>query len=170
MSDKKKLDEIIQKLELKPHPEGGYFRETYRCKGEIPKDCLGSEFSDKRNFSTCIYFLLTSDSFSAFHRIKQDEIWHFYYGSPICLHIINKEGVYSKVIIGNDFLEGQIPQFIVPAGDWFAATVLNSESFSLMGCTVSPGFDFDDFELPLRSELVTLFPEHKEIITELTWK
>jgi uncharacterized protein len=166
----KPLDKIIQQLNLKPHPEGGYYRETYRSSGEISKDCLGSAFSGKRNFSTCIYFLLTSDTFSAFHRIKQDEIWHFYDGSPVELHLITTGGEYSKTIIGRNIEEGQIPQFIVPAETWFAASVINKNDFSLVGCTVSPGFDFHDFELPSRNNLTSLFPQHTEIITKLTWK
>ena len=96
------IDKIIQKLQLKPHPEGGYFKEVYRSKGFIYKTSLPSEFSEKRNYSTSIYFMLTSDNFSAFHKINQDEIWHFYKGSPIKLHVISDKGDYSNVIIGNN--------------------------------------------------------------------
>jgi predicted cupin superfamily sugar epimerase len=164
----KQADKIIRKLKLIPHPEGGYFRETYRSSGKIEQDDMGVEFSGRRSFSTCIYFLLTGDTFSAFHRIRQDEIWHFYDGSPIRLHIISKKGVYSNVIIGRDLDEGQIPQFVVDAGTWFAATIVDKNDYSLLGCTVSPGFDFRDFELAKRDNLIKEFPQHEKIIKELT--
>jgi uncharacterized protein len=162
------VEEIIKTLGLQPHPEGGYFKETYRSEGLIKNDSLPSHYNGTRNFSTCIYFLLTSESFSAFHRIKQDEIWHFYDGSPLALHLISENGDYSEVIIGKEINNGQVPQFVVPGGYWFAANVLQKNSFTLVGCTVSPGFDFADFELPSRQTLLDLFPEHKQIITRLT--
>lgn len=162
------IEEIIEKLGLQPHPEGGYFKETYRSEGKIDKNCLPIIYGDTRNYSTCIYFLLTSENFSAFHRIKQDEIWHFYDGSPIILHIISEKGNYSKVVIGREITKGQVPQFVVPGGCWFAAEVSLQNSYSLVGCTVSPGFDFKDFELPSRQTLVDMFPEHQNIITLLT--
>jgi uncharacterized protein len=162
------LQDIIQNLQLKPHPEGGYYRETYRSIGEINEESLNTDYLGKRNYSTCIYYLLTSDAFSAFHRIKQDEIWHFYNGSPICLHMISSQGVYSKVTIGINLNEGQVPQFIVPGGIWFAANVATNNDFSLVGCTVSPGFDFADFELAKRADLLNRFPQHHAVIKQLT--
>jgi predicted cupin superfamily sugar epimerase len=129
---------------------------------------LSEEYQGKRNFSTCIYFLLTSDNFSAFHRIKQDEIWHFYDGSPILLHIISKTGIHTSHIIGRNLENGEVPQFIVPGGNWFASEVVKKDSYSLVGCTVSPGFTFEDFELKSRKDLVSIFPEKEEIITKLT--
>nr|WP_298794871.1 cupin domain-containing protein [uncultured Allomuricauda sp.] len=159
---------LISKFSLKPHPEGGYFSETYRSEGQIPASTLPSAYSGNRNFSTAIYFLLTSDTFSAFHRINQDEIWHFYSGSPLKLYLISDKGEYSEQDIGNDFSDGQVPQFAVPGGYWFAAKTINPDSFSFVGCTVAPGFDFDDFVLPKRDELLTKFPKHQEIIKRLT--
>jgi len=164
----KKLDQIIRKLDLKPHPEGGFYRETYRSDGVINENSLSYGYHGERNLSTCIYFLLTSDAFSAFHRIRQDEIWHFYDGSPIELHTITQDGTYNKTVIGRDFDLGQVPQFVVPSRSWFAATVINPDDYSLIGCTVSPGFDFRDFELPSRGDLISQFPQHKEIISKLT--
>jgi len=163
-----RLDQIIRKLDLKPHPEGGFFRETYRSAGVISHDNLGHSYKGERNYSTCIYFLLTSEVFSAFHRILQDEIWHFYDGSPIEIHTIAQDGIYTKTVIGRDIDREQVPQFVVPGGSWFAATVINPDDYSLIGCTVSPGFDFRDFELPLRNELISKFPQHEEIIVKLT--
>lgn len=163
-----KIEEIIEKFNLNPHPEGGYFRETYRSNGEIDKNSLPISYEGNRNYATCIYFLLTSDTFSAFHKIKQDEIWHFYDGSPIKLYIISDEGLYSEHVIGSNFSEGEVPQFVVPGNHWFAAETINKEDYSLVGCSVSPGFDFKDFELPTKKELVTKFPEHQHIIERLT--
>lgn len=162
------IENIIQKLNLKAHPEGGYFKEVYRSSGTINQDCLGDAFLSERNYATSIYFLLTSDTFSAFHRIKQDEIWHFYKGSPIKLHMISEQGNYSNITIGNDLNTNQILQFVVPAKYWFAAEVIGSNTYSLLGCTVSPGFDFDDFELPSRANLISKFPQHAKLIERLT--
>lgn len=161
-------EKIAKKLQLEPHPEGGYFKETYRSHGFIKKDSLDDDFSGERNYSTSIYFLLTSDVFSAFHRIKQDEIWHFYKGTPIRLHIISNEGHYSNIIIGNHLEKGERPQYVVNAKDWFAAEVIDPCSYTLLGCTVSPGFDFKDFELAERKSLIAKFPQHSFIIERLT--
>lgn len=163
-----KIQELIQQFNLQPHPEGGYFKETYRSNGRIPINVLPEGYSGDRNHSTCIYFLLTSDTFSAFHRIHQDEIWHFYDGSPILLHMISDRGEYSNITIGTHFDAGQTPQFVVPGGYWFAAEVLEKDTYSFVGCTVSPGFHFDDFQLPSQKELLEIFPKHKEIIEKLT--
>ncbi len=162
------IQKIIDRLELQSHPEGGYFKEVYRSDGSITEENLDEGFSGQRNYATSIYFLLTSESFSAFHRIKQDEIWHFYKGSPIKLHIISDVGIYSNTIIGNDIESGQNPQFVVKAKNWFAAEVIDKEAYTLVGCTVSPGFDFNDFELPERDVLISKFPEHSNIITAFT--
>lgn len=162
------VKKLIEKLNLVPHPEGGYYKETYRSFGMIDESSLASSYSGKRNYSTCIYFLLTSEMFSAFHKIQQDEIWHFYSGSPIVIHMISDDGIYSKALIGNNFAEDQIPQFVVKGGCWFASEVVNNGNYGLVGCTVSPGFDFEDFELPSRNDLANRFPQLREIITRLT--
>ncbi|OUS01001.1 hypothetical protein A9Q86_09660 [Flavobacteriales bacterium 33_180_T64] len=162
------INDLILKLDLKSHPEGGFFKETYRSIGEINESNLNAQYKGKRNYSTCIYFLLTSGGFSAFHRIKQDEIWHFYNGSPINLHIISELGVYSNHHIGINFEKGEVPQFVVPGGSWFAAEVINDNTYSLVGCTVSPGFSFEDFELKSRKDLTTIFPDKEQIISRLT--
>ena len=164
----KNIDNIIKQLGLLPHPEGGYFRETYRSDMSVEKHALPSRFKSSRNFCTAIYFLLTSDNFSAFHKIKQDEIWHFYGGTPISLHIITKEGFYEKHLIGSDLDNGEVPQVVVKGGDWFASEIEASDSFGLAGCTVSPGFDFEDFEMADRQDLMERYPDHEEVITKLT--
>ena len=163
-----KINKIIDQLKLEPHPEGGYFKETYRSHGEIPQESLAVEYAGKRSYATCIYFLLTADNFSAFHKIKQDEIWHFYDGSAICLHMISESGVYSKQLIGREFDKGEVPQYVVPGGYWFASEVIDAGSYSLVGCTVSPGFSFEDFELKTRKELTSLFPNQAKIIARFT--
>ncbi len=163
-----KLANIILKLNLQPHPEGGFFNENYRSDGIILSECLGANYTGERNFSTSIYFLLTSDVFSAFHRIVQDEIWHFYDGSPIELHSITHDGIYTNTIIGRDIENGEIPQFVVPGGSWFGAIVIRKNDYTLLGCTVAPGFDFRDFELAERNELILKFPQYSEIINRLT--
>tara|TARA_R110002073_G_scaffold306012_5_gene475185 strand:+ start:29918 stop:30415 length:498 start_codon:yes stop_codon:yes gene_type:complete len=160
--------EIIELFNLQEHPEGGYFSETYRSSEVISNNELGEKYQGDRNHSTSIYFLLTSEKFSAFHKINQDEIWHYYKGAPLKLHIISKEGNHSFVMIGNDFEKGEVPQYVVKGGDWFAAEVLEEDSYTLVGCTVAPGFDFADFVLPKRKVLIELFPKHKEIIKTLT--
>ncbi len=160
--------ELINYFNLEEHPEGGYFKEVYRSKEKIANKNLDNQFIGDRSYSTSIYFLLTSDTFSAFHKINQDEIWHFYTGTALKLHMISTNGEYSFVIIGSNFLKGEVPQFTVPAQYYFAAEVLEKDSYSFVGCTVSPGFDFRDFVLPSCSELSRKFSMHKEIINRLT--
>ncbi len=162
------IREIVQALDLKPHPEGGFFKETYRSIGEIQNDSLGEHYIGNRNYCTGIYFLLTSENFSAFHRIKQDEMWHFYKGSTLTLHSISPKGHYQKISIGNDLSRGEVPQYVVPGGYWFGAEIEDNNAYALVGCTVSPGFSFDDFELIPRRDLIELFPKHQQIITHLT--
>ena len=162
------VKEIIETLELQPHPEGGFFKETYRSNGFIPQQVLPNGFDGPRNYSTCIYYLLQSGDFSAFHKIRQDEIWHFYLGSPIELYMISEFGNLTKVTIGNVITKGQRLQFVVPKNHWFAATVVEKNSFSLIGCTVSPGFDFKDFTLASQQDLIESFPQHRDIIKTFT--
>jgi predicted cupin superfamily sugar epimerase len=159
---------LIEQFDLQEHPEGGYFKETYRSEGKIPEGVLPEEFEGNRNYATGIYFLLTSEVFSAFHKIHQDEMWHFYQGSPLTIHTISPDGKYSKQVVGLDFEEGELPQFTVPKEYWFAAEVNDPDSYTFVGCTVSPGFDFRDFELAERAALVELFPHHSEIIQRFT--
>lgn len=160
--------QLIKQLGLKSHPEGGYYKETYKSSEQIAAAALPEQFRSPRHFSTCIYFLMTSKSFSAFHRIQQDEIWHFYDGSPISLHILSPDGHYANHRIGRDIPAGELPQVVVSAGHWFAAEVIEENSFSLVGCTVAPGFSFEDFELGTRTDLTRRFPDFAELIGRLT--
>lgn len=159
---------IIDQLNLEPHPEGGFYKETYRSSGTIPSAVLPNTIDGDRNYSTCIYFLLTSENFSAFHKINQDEIWHHYTGDQLKLHMLSPDGKYSFISLGKDFSLGEIPQYVVPAGYYFAAEVPKPDSFVLTGCTVSPGFDFKDFTMPTQVDLIKQYPDHPEIIKRLT--
>ncbi|AWB65160.1 hypothetical protein C2869_01295 [Saccharobesus litoralis] len=159
--------EYIQSLDLQPHPEGGYFKEVYRAQGKIEHQALPAQFNGPRNYATSIYFLLISGQKSSFHKINQDEGWHFYAGSPLTLHMLSPDGLYSQVELGQNLALEQNLQYFVPAGFYFAATVNQSDSFSLVGCTVAPGFDFADFVMPHADELAKEFPQHQEIIEQL---
>ena len=165
MNDCKK---IIQKLNLEPHPEGGYFKEVYRSSEIIPEDALPERFIGDRSYSTSIYYLLKGDQFSTFHRLKADEIWHHYDGSAIELHIISPNAKYEKIVLGKTIDEGEVFQHTVQNGCWFAAIPVDKNSYSLIGATVSPGFDFNDFEIGDRKELITKYPKYKNIIKKLT--
>jgi uncharacterized protein len=158
----------IETLGLTPHPEGGFFCETYRATETIAHAHLPSRFSGDRAFSTAIYFLLEGRDFSALHRIRQDEMWHFYDGCPLLVSSISPDGVLSVVRLGRDVRTGEVLQAVVPAGYFFGARPSDPGSFSLVGCTVAPGFDFADFELPTRGELAGRFPQHAAVIEQLT--
>lgn len=158
----------IEKLRLEPHPEGGYFRQTYRSNVLIPRQALPAGFKGDRAASTAIYFLLEGMNFSAFHRLKSDEVWHFYVGAPLVVHVIDPNGKYKSILLGSDPESGEVLQGIVPAGCWFASHVADWKSFAVVGCTVAPGFDFADFEMAKREELVSRYPKHRELIERLT--
>jgi predicted cupin superfamily sugar epimerase len=158
----------INKLKLQKHPEGGWFKEVYRSSEFIKKEHLPARFKGERHHSTSIYFLITTGEFSAFHRIKSDELWHFYEGSAITIQMIDKTGKYSMVTLGRDIEKGEVFQYAIPHSVWFAASVDAENSFGLVGCTVAPGFHFNDFELGKREELVKKFPDCNAIIERLT--
>jgi uncharacterized protein len=158
----------IDTLGLIAHPEGGYYRETYRSSLSIAREALPSEFTGPRLVSTAIYFLLDGENFSAFHRLRSDEMWHFHIGSPLAVHVIDSDGQHSEIAVGPNPETGETLQAVVKAGSWFASCVRDPGSFSLVGCTVAPGFDFDDFELGKRCELMRLYPQHRNLIERLT--
>jgi predicted cupin superfamily sugar epimerase len=162
--------EIIERFNLVPLTiEGGYFRETYRASLSITVDALPAEYAGDRNASTCIYYLLTPDSFSAIHRVKSDEIFHFYTGDPVEMLQIWPDGTARTVIISNDLAAGHEPQHVVPARVWQGCRLApRGKNWALMGCTVAPGFDYADFELGDRAMLIVKHPEHAELISALT--
>ena len=159
----------IKKLDLTKHPEGGWFKEVYRSEESIPKNALPLRFNGDRSFSTSIYFLLEGKEFSAFHRIKSDETWHFYTGTSLTIFMIDQKGILSQTLLGNNPENKEIFQFTVPKEYWFAAKVNDENSFALVGCTVSPGFDFADFELGKRNDLWKEYPQHGELIKKMTY-
>lgn len=161
-----RISELVKELNLQPHPEGGHYTEVYRSEGiiEIEED----QFPDGRHYSTSIYYLLQSQEKSHLHRIQSDEVWHHYEGSSITIHLISQSGDYRKLHLGKDFNKGQKPLHVVPSGYWFGVTVDDADSYALCGCTVSPGFDFEDFEMAERDDLLDKYPEHSEIINRLT--
>jgi predicted cupin superfamily sugar epimerase len=165
----------IDKLGLEKHPEGGYYRVTYTAATQIAQGALPEGYAGARPASTGIYFLLSNQGagdreghFSAFHRLRSDEMWHFYAGQPLVVHVIDPEGRYMQMLIGNDCEAGQNFQAVVHAGCWFASEPLLASSFALAGCTVSPGFDFADFELARRAEMSAQYPQHRALIARLT--
>ncbi|GAB3500614.1 hypothetical protein GCM10027341_26190 [Spirosoma knui] len=165
--------QYVQALGMQPHPEGGYFAETYRSSEVIAQDALPGRFTGSRSFGTAIYFLLESHHVSTLHRIQADEIWHFYAGSPLHVYVIDLEGELSVIKLGPDLAQGEVFQAVVPAGCWFGAKpagsgTARSAGFSLVGCTVAPGFDFADFEMADRNELLRQYPQHQAIIELLT--
>lgn len=166
------VDEIVTALALAPHPEGGFYRETYRAGLTLPAAALEATHGGARSASTAIYFLVPRSAFSALHRIASDEAWHFYGGAPLEIVEITPEGDLRSTVLGSDLSCGERPQHVVPAGAWFGSRVLaGSEArgdHALVGCTVAPGFDFADFELADRASLSARFPAHRALIGALT--
>ena len=161
------VQQLIQQYNLQPHPEGGWYKETYKSDEYISGSTLPERFGGSRVFSTAIYFLLEQGNFSAFHRIKSDECWHFYAGDPLVIYVMQLNGRLDIIHLGNDIEKGQVFQFVVPANCWFASRPAPGSTFCFVGCTVAPGFDFTDFELAKASSLTALFPQQKAIIEEL---
>jgi len=152
----------VEHLEMDNHPEGGYYKETYRSSDYITAD----GFEGERSVATGIYFLLFDDVFSAFHRIKSDEMWHFYEGSTLEV-LYFQDGVLKTILLGNQPEKGEVLQAVVPKNCWFGSRVKNSEGHALVGCTVAPGFDFQDFEMAKAEELVKEFPKYSELIEQM---
>jgi len=163
-----KADYWIKKLNLKEHIEGGYYNETYRSLEKIPLTALPSRFKSDHSFSTTIYFMLKSGQKSLFHKIKSDEIWHFYDGSPIKLYFLDSSGNLGDVILGRDYERNQFFHAIMLANTWIGGFPILKNSYSLVGCTVAPGFEYEDFEIAKRNELLKFYPQHKSIIELLT--
>lgn len=159
-------EDWIVHLQLLPHPEGGYFRETYRSSETIVPTAI--RYNGQRVASTAIYFLLRSNQISRLHRLRSDEVWHFYAGSSLTLHLLFESGKYERIRLGDAVANGEQLQAVVAAGCWFGATVNQPDSFTLVGCTVAPGFDFQDFEIGIQKELLKKFPQHRAVIEQLT--
>jgi predicted cupin superfamily sugar epimerase len=176
-----KVEEIVAGLGLSPHPEGGFYKETYRATDVLSRAALDSipasgggfaagpgRFRGDRPASTAIFFLLRKGEFSALHRIASDEVWHFYAGAPLDIVCLHEDGRREDLRLGMDLPAGALPQRMVPAGTWFGSRLAAPGGFALVGCTVAPGFDFADFELGTREDLLRRFPHHAGIVGELT--
>ena len=159
----------ISKLGLEPHPEGGYFKRTFESQEQITDQELTVDFEGKRMLYTSIYFLLTSNDVSHFHRLQSDELWYYHAGSPLSVHMIDENGEYTEHKLGLDLENGEVPQVLVPKNTIFGSSVKDRETFSLVGCMVSPGFEYQDFELFTQEELLLKYPEHKEIIMKIAY-
>jgi predicted cupin superfamily sugar epimerase len=155
--------ELIERLALAPHPEGGFFKERIRAREEVTHPQHGA----KRSALTCIEFLLVEGTFSALHVVKQIEVWHHLEGEPVALHLLDEAAQeHQRIVLGKDLAAGQVMQAAVPANVWQAAVPLGS--YALCGCTVAPGFDFADFELAGRDALLAEYPRHQDWIRRLT--
>lgn len=153
-----------KQLNLLPHPEGGFFSEVFRSPGVMPASYMDSRLTGTRNFSTSIYYLLGPGNKSCFHKIKQEEIWHFYAGSCALEIVVLQNGEAQHFYLGSRIENGEQFQLVVAANCWFAAKPLDENGFVLSGCTVSPGFDFEDFEIANTADLLEMYPTQKTII------
>lgn len=161
-------DKLMKELGLIPLPEeGGFYRETFRSEALVAMDLNRDGSTVQRSAGTCIYYLITPDDYSALHRVKGEEIFHFYLGDPVEMFQIDDEGA-RKVIIGSDILNGQKPQVIVPSGMWQGTRLVDGGEFALMGTTVFPGFEFEDFEIAKRDEFLKKYPHMSEDILKYT--
>jgi predicted cupin superfamily sugar epimerase len=158
----------IEHLGLTPHPEGGHFRETYRAAERLSSTALPARYGGLRACSTAIYFLLRAGEVSALHRLKSDELWHFHAGGPLVVSVIDPGGARHDITLGPDPDAGQLFQATVPAGAWFGAALQSGTAYTLVGCTVAPGFEFADFELADRGALLWRYPQHAALIEHLT--
>ena len=161
------VEALIEHYKLLPHPEGGWYKETYRSKETIPANSLPSPFAGPRSMSTAIYFLLEQGNFSTFHKIQSDECWHFYAGQTLEIFVLQPSGDIEIIRLGNNVEAGECFQYVVPANLWFASRPIATADFCFVGCTVAPGFDFEDFELANAEDLIKQFPQHKILIQEL---
>lgn len=159
----------IEKLGLTKHPEGGWYKETYRSETQTNQSPDHKNSPENRSTNTCIYYLLNGTDHSCFHRLKSDESWHYYTGtSAIRLFIISEEGELHNHLLGQSIDEGESFQLHIPRNRWFAAELTNTDGYALVGCTVAPGFDFQDFEMATFGQLSTEFPEYRELFERFT--
>ncbi len=164
------LNNWVTKLGLTPHPEGGYYKSTYASTEHISDHELSVTFEGERKLFTSIYFLLTSEDVSHFHRLKSDELWYFHGGSSLSVHVIDENGEYQELKLGLNLEQGEVPQVLVKKNTIFGSSVKENDTYSLVGCMVSPGFDFQDFELFTQADLLEKYPQHEEIIMKLAYK
>jgi hypothetical protein len=163
------VHDIIDRLGMQPHPEeGGYFVETYKCEESIPRKALPDRYHGKRSFGTAIFYLLTPETFSQLHRLESDEIFHFYLGDPVTMLQLRPDGSSEVLVLGQDILNGEQLQVVVPRGTWQGSFLNEGGEYALLGCTVAPGFDYADYETGSRGDLLKEYPEQEELIVRLT--
>ncbi|MCH1626524.1 cupin domain-containing protein [Fredinandcohnia quinoae] len=155
----------ISNLGLSPHPEGGFYKSTYESTTFISD----SQETNNRKLYTSIYFLLRSNDISHFHRLKSDELWYYHGGSALTVHVIDVNGDYKEIKLGLDLEKGEKPQVLVPRNTIFGSSVMEKDTYSLVGCMVSPGFEFEDFELFRQEELLKEYPQHEQIIRKMAY-
>ncbi|ABX42044.1 cupin domain-containing protein [Lachnoclostridium phytofermentans] len=160
-------DYFIKNLNMIPHPEGGFYKEVYASDENITSKELKIDFEGSRMLWTSIYFLLRDGEVSNFHRLKSDEMWYYHSGSPLTIYMISPNGELFTEQLGLDIENGEKPQVLVPK-DYIFGSAMNNEGYALVGCMVSPGFEFRDFELFKRNELIEKYPQHQQIIHKLT--
>jgi len=163
-------DQVKKLLSLEPHPrEGGWFRRTYEATEKVPAKALGaSRYPSARRTGTAIFYLLEQDSFSEMHRLRSDEIFHFYAGDPVELLQLHPDGTGTVSILGNDLFAGQRPQLVVNQDTWQGSRLIRGGAWALLGCTVSPGFEYEDYESGKRKELTVKWPDFATLIAALT--
>lgn len=163
------IDALIKSLNLQPHPvEGGYFAETYRCTKTIPATTPGMPYGSDRNVSTAIYYLLTAQSFSELHLLPSDEVFHFYLGDCVEMLHLFPDGSSRHYELGANILDGQHVQLVVPGGVWQGCRLRPGGKFALLGCTVAPGFDYQDYQSGHREDLCAKYPHEQSMIQQLT--
>lgn len=159
---------IVERFELVPHPEGGYFREVYRSTLKLEHPGVPAGMPAERSAATLIYFLLSGDDFSAFHRVRwTDEVWHLYAGGPLEIFVIDADSRLERRVLTSEVTQGE-PVTLIPAGTWQSARLADGASWALGGCSVAPGFAYDDFEMPPAEELLARHPAHETTIRALT--
>ena len=158
----------IEKLNLAEHPEGGWFAPVFRASEQVGREGLPNRFTGDRAIVSSIYYMLEKGRFSAFHRLKSVEIWSFFEGGPLAIYVLDPLGGLIEKKLGRNFDKGEFFQVAVEAGNWFAAEQRGPGEFTLVGCTVAPGFDYEDMEIAGRAKLLARYPQHQEIIERLT--
>ncbi len=164
-------EDVIRLLNLEPHPEeGGFFAETYRSAESMRPGHLQNQYDGPRSFGTAIYYMLTPDTYSHIHRLKSDEIFHFYLGAPCEMLQLHPDGRTETIILGQDIAAGQKLQVLAPKGVWQGTRLLPGGGFGLLGCTVAPGFEYADYDHGDRAALIRQYPMAEKLITLLTSK
>ena len=164
----KKAEHWIQHLDLKPHPEGGFYKEMYRSNIEVSGKELPVGYHSQRRLATSIYYLLRSEDISRLHRLRSDELWYFHTGSTVTVYYIDTEGKKHKNLLGNNPDKAEHLSVLIPGGTLFCAEVAEPESFGLVSCVVTPGFEFEDFEMFEKDDLIQAFPKHLELIEKFS--